>query len=281
VAVIALGSIRSCGVTTIAAALGAVWPEGRRIVVIEADPVGGTVAAESGWAAEPSLVTLAAAARRRLEPGLILDHTQLLPGGGRMLAAPASSDLARDALSMLAPLLGQLHEFEGDVVIDCGRLEPDGVTRTLWDGADRALLTVRPRLGDLQALATWFEVAPPGLQRVKLVVVGDGPYGDAEIADTLGVEVVAHVPWDAKAARAIFEQPATTRELRLSPLVRCVRSLAERLAVESGAEERRPMRDAVEPEPVPSSRERLLSRFRRPIEEERSRNGSVPREVIG
>jgi MinD-like ATPase involved in chromosome partitioning or flagellar assembly len=280
VAVIAVGSIRSCGVTTIAAALGAVWPEGRDMVVIEADPVGGTVAAESGWASEPSLVTLAAAARRRLEPALIFDHTQSLPGGGRVLAAPASSDLARDALSMLTPLLDQLHEFEADVVIDCGRLESSGVTRTLWDGADSALVAVRPRLGDLQALATWCEVAPSDLKRIKLVVVGDGPYGDTEIAETLGLDVVAHVPWDPKAARALFEQPTTTRELRLSPLVRCARSLAERLVGEC-APEAMPTALAFEPPKARSPRERLLGRFRELNDDVGAHNGSVPGEVMG
>ena len=39
-AVVALGSVRSCGVTTLSAALGAAWPDDRRRLVVELDPAG-------------------------------------------------------------------------------------------------------------------------------------------------------------------------------------------------------------------------------------------------
>ncbi len=60
-------------------------------------------------------------------------------------------------------------------------------------------------------------------------MVGDGPYPDAEIADTLGTEVLARVPWDPKAADLLLAVQASARELRLAPLVRAVRTLASRL----------------------------------------------------
>ena len=69
--VVALGSVRSCGTTTVAVALAATWPAVRRVLVVELDPAGGSLAAASGWAAEPSLVTLAAAARRSSDPEAI------------------------------------------------------------------------------------------------------------------------------------------------------------------------------------------------------------------
>jgi hypothetical protein len=65
-----------------------------------------------------------------------------------------------------------------------------------------------------------------------VVLVGDGPYPDAEIAAALGVEVLARLPWDPVAAQALVSVPASARELRLSPLVRAARSLADRLAKE-------------------------------------------------
>ena len=65
-----------------------------------------------------------------------------------------------------------------------------------------------------------------------MVLVGDGPYPDTEIATALRVEVLAHLPWDPEAAGALVSVPASARELRLSPLVRATRSLAGRLAKE-------------------------------------------------
>ena len=108
----AFGSVRSCGVTTLALGLAAAWPNrsdssGRRVLLVEADPAGGTLAASSGWPPEPSLVSLAAAARRGGDPALMWEHCQHLPGGARVLAAPALGEQARSAVGMLGPLLGR------------------------------------------------------------------------------------------------------------------------------------------------------------------------------
>lgn len=79
---------------------------------------------------------------------------------------------------------------------------------------------------------------------MALVVVGDGPYVDAEIADVLGVEVLGQIPWDPDAAELLGTRPASDRRLRLSPLVRAARSLAETLV---------PKPAAPEPAPVPAA----------------------------
>ena len=234
---VALGSVRSCAVTTLALCLASTWPSrsdssGRRVLLVEADPAGGTLAAVSGWAAEPSLVSLAAAARRGGEAALVWEHCQGLPGGEAALAAPGGAEQAAGALGMLAGLLGCLGGLDADVVVDCGRLDPASPALSLWERADRAVLAVRPRLADLAALATWLEGRPPGGDRLGLVVVGDGPYPDAEITDALGVEVLARLPWDPAAAAALATVPASARQLRLAPLVRAGRSLADRLAAD-------------------------------------------------
>jgi cellulose biosynthesis protein BcsQ len=57
-AVVVLASVRSCGTTTSAVALAATWSPARKVVLVELDPAGGTLAASSGWATEPSLVSL-------------------------------------------------------------------------------------------------------------------------------------------------------------------------------------------------------------------------------
>jgi MinD-like ATPase involved in chromosome partitioning or flagellar assembly len=237
VSVAAVASVRSCGCSTLALGLVATWPPGeRRAVLVEADPAGGTLAAAAGWAAEPGLVSLAATARHGGDPALVFEHCQALPGGVLAVAGPASADQSRSALRVLGPLLGHLGELDAEVVVDCGRIDPGSTALSVVERADRVLVAVRPRLADLHATATWLAAHPPGQRRVSLVAVGDGPYPDAEIADALGVEVAGRLPWDPEAADALASVPVSARALRAAPLVRSLRSLAERLAAELDAD---------------------------------------------
>ena len=271
--VVVIGSVRSCGTTTAAVALAATWPAGRRVLVVELDPAGGSLAAASGWAAEPSLVTLAAAARRSSDPEAIWTHCHQLPGGAAVLAAPASAGQVRSSAGMLGGLLCRLGELDADVLVDVGRVDPGRVDFAtalpgVVGGAGRVVLTARPRLADLHSLATFVETRAdmdsPLRASLALVLVGDGPYPDAEIAEALGVEVPGRVPWDPQAAELLTMTPASDRRLRLSPLVRAARSLAETLAADTA------------PVPVPDdgldqtpaavgvTRTRSLRRFRAP-----------------
>ena len=182
---------------------------------------------------------------------------------------------------MLGPLLGRLGELDGDVVVDCGRLDPGSPSLVLWERADRPMLAVRPRLADLQALASWLEGRSLD-GRVGVVAVGDGPYPDAEIAEAFGLEVAARLPWDPDAADALASVPASARQVRLAPLVRAVRTLADQLT-----------RDSMEPapsagvspagEPSPAGRAltvraRVLQGWRTDTHP-RPSNGSVPEEA--
>ena len=235
-AVIVLASVRSSGTTTSAVALVATWPPARKVVLVELDPAGGTLAASSGWAAEPSLVTLAAAARRTSDPEAIWAHCQHLPGGAAVLAAPVEVEQARGATRMLSGLLGRLSTLDADVLVDAGRLDPTAPLPGVVMAASRLVLCARPRLSDLHALAAFLDAGPGEALleagRLGLVLVGDGPYRDAEIAGALGVEVLGRLPWDEEAAERLATIPASDRRLRLSPLVRAARSLAQVLAAD-------------------------------------------------
>ncbi|MGH9089943.1 MAG: MinD/ParA family ATP-binding protein [Acidimicrobiales bacterium] len=227
--VVALGSVRSCSVTTVATLLAATWPEHRPRLLCELDPAGGTLAAQAGWPADAGLMSLAAAARRSCDPALFFDHCRDLPGGSPVLAGPASAGQAATALDLLAGLLATLGELDVDVVADCGRLGTQTPTAETFGRAHLAVLVVRPRLADLQALAAWLEAAdhpsPPGL-----VLTGPGPYPAGEVAEALGVEVLGEVPWDPVAAGLLATVPVTSRQLSRSPLVRAARSLADEVA---------------------------------------------------
>ncbi len=236
--VLAFASVRSCGVTTTAVALAATWTGRRasrehRVLLAELDPAGGTLAAASGWPPEPGLVSLAAAARRGGDPDLVWEHCQHLPGGAAVLAGPTAGEQARNALGMLAGVIGRLGELDADVLVDCGRLDHGSPDLRAIATADRFVLVTRPRLADLHALATWAEAPRLDVGNVGLVLVGDGPYPDNEITEALGVEVVARLPWDPDGAAALVSVPASARQLRMSPLVRAARSLADNLGGEA------------------------------------------------
>ena len=282
--VVALGSVRSCAVTTLSAALAATWPDRRRVLLVEADPAGGTLAARAGWPEEPGLVSLAAAARRGGDPQMIWEHCQQMAGGRAVLAGPAPAEEAASALGMLGPLLSRLGELDSDVVVDCGRLDPGSAALALWEGAERSVLVARPRIADLQAVATWLERRPVPPSRLGLVVVGDGPYPDEEIADALGAEILSHVAWDPRAAEVLLSAAASSRKLRVAPLVRAARTLADRLAAERSGTATAAVAGAPEPmapaEATPSVLWRARAwRSRRAATLLASANGSIPEGV--
>lgn len=287
--VLVFGSVRSCGLTTLATAVAATWPADRRVLLVELDPAGGTLAAASGWASEPSLVSLAAAGRRGSDPDLVWEHCQTLPSGTPVIAGPASADQARSALGMLAGLLGRLGELDADVLVDCGRFDPGSQCLVVLEGADRMVLVTRPRLADLHALAVYAESGSLEGKRVDLVTVGDGPYSDAEITDAFGIEVVGRLPWDPSGAEAVMTLPASHRELRLAPLVRSARSLADYLSGELAGIAGNASTDvpnnsspSVSHQSPTQQGRRLRSRVLgtwRPGPADRSTNGSTPEEA--
>jgi hypothetical protein len=199
------------------------------MVLIEADPAGGTLAAAGGMALEPSLVTLAAAARHDSDPELIWDHCQELPNAQSVLLGAAASTQAASALRMLASLLDRLDELSVDVVLDFGRTTDPSIYPSGTKLARRIVVT-RPHLPYLLALAAWQEVQPSTAPASDVVLIGDGPYPPDEIEQTLGVRVLAQMPWDAQPVSLLTSLPATDRRLRTTPLVRSARTLAELLS---------------------------------------------------
>jgi MinD-like ATPase involved in chromosome partitioning or flagellar assembly len=231
--IVAVASVRSCGVTTFAAGLAMVWPGERQRLLVEADPAGGTLAAAAGLAPEPGLVSLAAVARRHDEPVVAFEHCQALPDGTPVLCGPSGPERARSVLAMLSGLLGRLGELDADV--DCGRFEPSASNIDLFGRADLGVLAVRPRLADLHALGAFLQGRDDQLSRSALVLVGSGPYPSAEVSDALGLEVAGNLPWDPEAAQALATTSVGARQLTRSPLVRALRTLADDLAGRVGS----------------------------------------------
>lgn len=230
--VIVFGSAKaSPGVTTALSALAAGWPSNRDVLIVEADPDGGVLAARCGLAAEPGLSTFAVTGRRRPQAQELARHVQPMSAAGvRALVAPPAAEQARRALDLaagsLADLLPRLSNT--DVFIDAGRLRPGSEDSPLVEGADAVVVVTRPRLDELQQVPARLRALRPIVPRVGLLLVGERPYPPAEVAAALDVEVIAVLAADAHAADALVGQDSRAL-LRRSALMRSVRTAVDAL----------------------------------------------------
>ncbi len=232
---LALASLKAApGVTTAAVALASVWPQ-PEVVLVEADPDGGSLVTRFDLPADgPGLTSLAAAGRHRLSRQLVAEHVQTLPGGlAAIPTSPAPGQAAAAVAALARPLGEQLAGTpEVTAIADCGRLSAGSPARPLADAADLLVLVCRPRLEELRLALARLEERPPPT-RVGLLLTGGG-YSVAEVdrlfGDRVAVGVVGSLPDDPRTARALADRTATPRDLRRSPLIRHARSLAERLS---------------------------------------------------
>ena len=226
VAVFSLGG--APGVTSVGMALAAVWPGDAPGVLVEADPSGGAVAVWRRTATEPGLTGLAAAVRRGrgADPDA---HTQDLPGGLRVCAAPVTADPAEGAVRLLARNPLPLGAFKAPAaVLDLGRLTPSSPARDLVARADHAVLIVSERLTELRR-AREHLLAPAFPARNLTVVVCGGRGGVGEIAAALGSAVWGRIPDDPRSARFLRGERSLSRPQR-RPLFKAADRLARALA---------------------------------------------------
>jgi hypothetical protein len=206
----------SPGVTTFAMALAARWPVPARCVLVECDPSGGDVATRFGLASSPGLVSVAAAARRSSDPELLWQHTQALPGGLPVVAAPPGADQALAAVTALAPegsgSVGVLHRAasasDAVVIADCGRVDPTSAVLPIVRCADAMLLLSRAHAEDLAHLATRLDTVGGWSPRPGLLLVGEG-YSAPEVSRELGVPAMGRIPEDRHTAAVLCGRPGS------------------------------------------------------------------------
>jgi hypothetical protein len=231
----------SPGVTTAVAALAATWPADRPLVVAEVDPAGGDLVVRLDLATEPGLVSLAAAGRRELGPETFRDHTQDLgplagPAGDahrprRVLVAPVSAEQSGAALTALRGVLSStLAGLDGDVLVDCGRLDSHSPAFEVATKADLLVMVAQPVVAEVHHLAA--RLATVGsAAAVSVLLVGDRPYSVAEVAEAVGANALGTLPVDGRTAAALGAgNPASARALRRSPLLREAGAVAAGLA---------------------------------------------------
>jgi hypothetical protein len=183
------------GVTTLAVALGAVWP--RRALVAECDPAGGDIALRlRGPNRQPlrpdvGLLSLAASARRGLEPEQVWEHAQVLDGGLDVLVGLAVAEQAQGMGGFLQKL-GETFERlpEADVIADCGRVAGESAALPILASAQLAVFLVRPTVDAVAHLRDRLEVLEP---RLRSSEVGGVPVG----------VIVACDPGDEKSVRDV------------------------------------------------------------------------------
>ncbi len=218
--IIALGSVKGSPGVTCTAAATAAWLQRRllrSVLLVEADPAGGVIAARCGLSAQSGMASLAARTRgASLSVADVRGHLQVLPVGPPVLIAPIASDQATSALAAVGEQLAQfLRRLPPDeiVLIDVGRFPTAGSaeepTAPLLRVADGVALVASADREGLAGAAAW-------LQSVTLPMVGAAliarqpplraGYSSREIATELHVPVVTRLPDDPRAAHSAFSR---------------------------------------------------------------------------
>ncbi|MEV8442145.1 chromosome partitioning protein [Actinosynnema sp. NPDC051121] len=235
----------SPGATTFAVALAARWPAPAQALVVEADPSGGDLGLRFSLPSTPGLVSLAAAARHGGGADLMWRHTQELPGGLPVIAAPPDADQARAALSALVadPTagLGVLRAAADEpgtvVVVDCGRVDPGSPALPIVRSADVVVLLSRAHADDLAHLPRRLPAVGRWSPNPVLLLVGDG-YSSAEVARELGVPPLGRVPHDPNGAAVLCGRPNKLRWGRGGPSHSALGRFAHKVATHLTTRER-------------------------------------------
>ncbi|TDQ55104.1 hypothetical protein [Actinorugispora endophytica] len=225
------------GVTTLSMALASVWPGEAGAVLVEADASGGDIATRYRLHASPALIDLAAAARRGPAEnggatGGPLAHSQALPGGLPVCAAPTTADRANGAVELLAQNPGILGADQAPaVVVDLGRLAPRSPAARLAMAADVVVLVVQDDLAQLRRVKDSAAAFREAFRDLR-VVVRTGADSTSEIAEATGLPVAERIGRDDKAA-AFLRGERNDRRPHKRPLFKTAAVLARRLAEET------------------------------------------------
>ena len=244
-AVIVLASAAgSPGVTTSALGLALTWS--RPVLLIEADPTGGSAMLAGFFrgttAHTAGLIDLAWAQRE----GLLIEALAELPmpipdSSASVLPGVRSHNQSGSLAELWGPLAAALKGLDRtgrDVIIDAGRLGLVGSPEPLIYAADLMLLVMRSDLVALAAARSWAETLRAGFGElgtpagVQAMLVGEGrPYSGRDVAKVLGLPVVAALAWQEAEAAVFSQGAATPRRFDGRALPRSLR--AARAAIES------------------------------------------------
>lgn len=248
-AIITLASASgSPGVTATALGLALTWP--RPVLLVEADPTGGSALLAGYWRGQrdqPGLLELVMAQRH----GVLADALPRMVFGVdgtdvSVLAGTRSHEQAASLAQLWDPLLLVLQDLSGqDVIVDAGKLGMEYSPKPLVRYSDVTLLVTHSDLPALAAARSWAKALGddilPG-HDAKIALVGEGrKYRAAEVTRTLGLPVLASIEWDPRRAEVLAKgeslPPArfggdqgAARAFEHSAYLRSLRTLATTLA---------------------------------------------------
>lgn len=259
----------SPGVTTLSVALGLAWPgvlPGRGALCVDADPVGGDTAAGVLRGALPATAgMLPLATTRGVDPLDAIDAASVhLRSDGLTRLVPGVPDAARAAALTLAwdvvrAAREGLDDTGTDVLVDAGRPDLGGPVPAWVTDADLALLVLRPTLPAVTAahrLTTGWMAAgavTAGIPLALVIVAAPSVYRPGEVADAVGVDLMAVVDHDPIAARVHSEGASPSRGFARSGYVRGVQHLADHLGERLRVPDREPAGVVRRTVPVPAT----------------------------
>lgn len=224
----------SPGVTSTVLGLAATWlgTTGRPVLVVEADPDGGVVAARfDDLRADRTIADVAVEVRRDFDVGAVLSSAQPLWGAVPVVVAPPSAEQAGSALAASAERLaaGLAAIDDLDVLVDLGRLTTRSPSIPFARRAVATALVTRPTFDAVASLTTRVgELRGRGCE-LAVATIGDQPYGPQDVAQTVDAPLVAALPADERAAAAFSGAGGGGRRLERSLLWRTLADLASRL----------------------------------------------------
>lgn len=249
------------GVTSTAMLTAALWP--RQTLLVDADGGGGDLLMrlpnEQGVALtqHPGLLTLLPLARHGLAPGVVLDHSQVVHGGQRVLVGLESAEQA-DAASNLWPTLARAFRElpDADVIVDAGQLTARSGQLALAQRSDIVVGVVRPtpasvmhmrdRLAVLTQTFAALGAEAPLIGLVTIAGVQHQQEAASAVAtsrgDLQGVLDLGQVALDPRAERMFHGEPVARPERTM--LVRSGRTLVEHLMTALAPRRPVPVHDA-------------------------------------
>lgn len=228
----------ACTTTTVA--LASAWPVADDVVLVEADPSGGDLAAWFDMPVTPSLSTVVTRVLDGAWPDVEL-LTRLADSGIRLITAPARAGEAGQAVGeasrSLVPTLATLRSPV--TIADTGRLQPSPAAHPFVGSAAvnivvhrQAPQSSRAAAVRLQRLAEQLEAFATTPSTLIVAVVGAAPFDIGEIetflADSVGVNAIVGLPVDDLTAAVYGGRTGVSgRRLARLPLARAARDLAD------------------------------------------------------
>jgi MinD-like ATPase involved in chromosome partitioning or flagellar assembly len=227
----------ACTTTTVA--LAAAWPTTDDVVVIEADPSGGDLAAWFDMPVSPSLSTVVT---RAVDGGWpeVDRYTRLSPSGLRLIPAPVAAVEAQQAVAECARTIvdGVASTAFPIALVDAGRFARPPAVHPFVTAANATVVvhrqspqSARAAAVRLQRLADQIHASQAIGGEVVVGVVGSAPFDPGQVddflSDAIGSVPVVGLPVDPLAAAAYAGRAGvSTRRLARLPLSRAARHLA-------------------------------------------------------